>query len=117
MSISARVGAYLRSFSGHFSLLKESDKVGFSYQKRKFTLLITACDSPPNEDCVNIETNDVTFEAWGPHQPDNTGGDENCAYMYTGRDEEPWRGKWNDFVCSEDKNGRNNVGAICEFLQ
>ena len=48
-----------------------------------------------------------SYTNWGPGEPDNHGGDENCAnkeYRYYG-------GKWNDQGCSEV----NDAHALCQM--
>jgi len=61
-------------------------------------------------------TRNATFQAWGPNEPNNDGGHENCAYINSGRYDSRWIGKWNDCDCSKRSLG-GIIGAICEFVQ
>ena len=56
----------------------------------------------------------LVYQAWNRDEPDNGGGDENCAALLTSRNYDTYHGKWGDFDCSDDSA---ISGAICEFLQ
>ena len=72
---------------------------------------------------VTLRTKNATYNAWAPNRPDNQGGDENCAYMYTGkadihsRQVEPddYFGKWNDYSCDKNHDG-GDIAAICKAV-
>ena len=64
---------------------------------------------------VNLDTKNVTHEAWAPHQPDNQSGDENCAYINAGKPGDERNGKWNDYSCDKNRDG-GDIAAICKAV-
>ena len=69
---------------------------------------------------VTLRTKNATYTAWAPNRPDNQGGDENCAYMYTGKADihsrqvkpDDYFGKWNDYSCDKNRDGWMSVGLL-----
>ena len=64
---------------------------------------------------VNLDTKNVTHEAWAPHQPDNQSGDENCAYINAGKPGDDRIGKWSDYSCDKNHDG-GDIAAICKAV-
>ena len=62
------------------------------------------------------DNSDATYLNWDSGQPNNGGGNEDCARLRMGRPE--WKEKWSDLRCDKDRSSYNHyitLHALCEI--
>ena len=97
------------------ALVKEIDRMKYTQKKMNFWIGVTDVDKEGVWKLAS-DNSDATYLNWDSGQPNNGGGNEDCARLRMGNAE--WKEKWSDVPCDQDSysyGGLITLHALCEF--
>ncbi|XP_070569367.1 perlucin-like protein [Ptychodera flava] len=91
--------------SSDLAIVDDADENLFleQFTQGSYSIWIGLSDAAEEGNWVWVDNSGISYTNWSDGEPNNSGGDENCAHILDNKD-----GKWNDSHCSDLR------GFVCE---